>query len=221
MMNTIRVLVIGGGGVIPIHEGVNTGLLEQLRFTRTSTLAQGLETLEASPFQLVLLELSLAGTWPSDSAKKIFRMAQDLPVIGFVSDGETAKILEAVPGGAQDYVLKGSRPDSLTRTIQYAMERKQLTVDSDSGGEQLTKNEESIAHSSHAMRNALTCIFQFGNILIGGLAGELSEEQRQYLGIMLENASSIRNVLDGLRGVAPAGLGECAEKTGPLFKKEI
>jgi signal transduction histidine kinase len=80
-------------------------------------------------------------------------------------------------------------------------------------------NEQLIAHLSHEFRNALTCIFQFGNILIGGLAGELSKEQREYIGIMIENASNIRSVLDGLTEGAPAGLGECADKNGPLSRK--
>ena len=52
------------------------------------------------------------------------------------------------------------------------------------------------AYLSHELRNALACIQQFGNILVDGLAGELSSEQREYLGIMLENASKIRRVLD-------------------------
>jgi signal transduction histidine kinase len=54
---------------------------------------------------------------------------------------------------------------------------------------------------SHDLRNALACIQQFGNILIDGLAGELSGEQREYIGIMLENAAKIRSVL----GSAPDG----------------
>ena len=49
---------------------------------------------------------------------------------------------------------------------------------------------------SHELRNALACIHQFGNILVDGLAGELTGEQREYVGIMLENASQIREVLD-------------------------
>jgi signal transduction histidine kinase len=57
------------------------------------------------------------------------------------------------------------------------------------------------ANLSHELRNALACIQQFGNILLDGLAGKLSDEQREYLGIMLENASKIRCVLDsGLDG---------------------
>jgi signal transduction histidine kinase len=58
------------------------------------------------------------------------------------------------------------------------------------------------ANPSHEMRNALACIQQFGSILIDGLAGELSGEQREYIGIMLENASKIRRVLDS----EPAGI---------------
>jgi signal transduction histidine kinase len=51
--------------------------------------------------------------------------------------------------------------------------------------------------SSHELRNALFCIHQFGRIMLDGLAGELTSEQREYLGIMMENASTIRKVLDG------------------------
>jgi signal transduction histidine kinase len=52
------------------------------------------------------------------------------------------------------------------------------------------------ANLSHELRNALGCIHQFGNILVEELAGKLSDEQREYVGIMLENASQIRRLLD-------------------------
>ena len=59
------------------------------------------------------------------------------------------------------------------------------------------RSSELTAYLSHELRNALACIHQFGNILVDGLAGELTGEQREYVGIMLENASKIRAVLDG------------------------
>jgi two-component system sensor histidine kinase BarA len=73
-------------------------------------------------------------------------------------------------------------------------------------------SEELVADLSHEIRNALTCIVQFGNILEGGLAGELSAEQRQYLGIMMENASRIRSSLDRLTEVASSGLSQGTSK---------
>jgi DNA-binding NarL/FixJ family response regulator len=219
-MNTIRVLVIGGGEALPMRESTKPGLLEQIQVTQKPTLTEGLDAAQESPFQLVLLDLSLPDTSASESVTKILRMAQDFPVIAFVNDGETAKAVEALCAGAQGFLLIGCNFDSLSRTIQYAMERKQLTVDRQADRRQMTKdNEQLIAHLSHEFRNALTCIFQFGNILIGGLAGELSEEQREYLGIMLENASRIRSVLDGLTEGALAGIGESPDKKRPLPEK--
>jgi DNA-binding NtrC family response regulator len=217
MMNTMRVLVIGGSDALAIPESATTGILEQLRITRKPSLAEGLDALQESLFQLVLLDLSLPDTSASESVAKILRMARDLPVIAFLNDGETAKDVEVLCGGKQDYVVSECQSDRLIRTIRYAIERKQLIVDREAGRRLLTRNNEQlIAHLSHEIRNALTCIFQFGNILIGGLTGDLSEEQREYLGIMIENASRIRGALDGLTEVAPAAVGECADKNEPL-----
>jgi signal transduction histidine kinase len=61
----------------------------------------------------------------------------------------------------------------------------------------MTQDENELtAHMSHEVRNALACINQFGNILTDGLAGELTVVQREYIGIMLENAQKIRDLLD-------------------------
>jgi hypothetical protein len=71
----------------------------------------------------------------------------------------------------------------------------------------------------------LPCIHQFGNILVDGLAGELTGEQREYVSIMLENASRIRSVLDsaldGVPGAAEKSTSkiECVSKTGDLMDK--
>jgi signal transduction histidine kinase len=71
---------------------------------------------------------------------------------------------------------------------------------------------ELTAYLSHELRNALACIQQFGNILVDGLAGELSGEQREYVGIMLENASRIRSVLDAALDGTPDPLEKSTNK---------
>jgi signal transduction histidine kinase len=219
MTNTMRILVIGGGDALAIPESAKTGLREQLRITRKPSLADGLDALQESLFQLVLLDLSLLDTSASESVAKILRMATDLPVIAFLNDGETAEDVEALCG-TRDRFASGCQSDRLIRTIRYAIERKQLIVDREAGRQLMTNdNEQLIAHMSHKIRNALTCIFQFGNILIGGLAGDLSGEQREYLGIMIENASRIRTALDGLTEAAPAAVGERADKNESHLSK--
>ena len=73
---------------------------------------------------------------------------------------------------------------------------------------------------SHELRNALACIHQFGNILVDGLAGELTGEQREYVGIMLENASKIRSVLNSALDGVPGPPEKCANKIETVSKLE-
>jgi signal transduction histidine kinase len=73
---------------------------------------------------------------------------------------------------------------------------------------------------SHEFRNALACIQQFGNILVDGLTGELSGEQREYLGIILENASKIRKLLDSPQDGTSDPIEELTNKIGHVSKLE-
>jgi signal transduction histidine kinase len=76
------------------------------------------------------------------------------------------------------------------------------------------------AYLSHELRNALACIHQFGNILVEGLAGELTGEQREYVGIMLQNASKIRSVLDGALDGVPGRPENSTNKIERISKLE-
>jgi signal transduction histidine kinase len=216
MMNTIRVLAIGGGEALPMREGGAPGPAERVCVIRKPTLAEGLGALEISSFDFVLLDLSLTDIATDESVTKILRMAQDLPVVAFMNGGEAGGIVEGVRGSGQGCALNGGQADSLKRTIEYATERKQFIAARDAGPQPIRDNKLSVVKVSHEFRNALACIFQFGNILRGGLAGEMSEEQREYLGIMLENATRIRSLLDGPRPGVRGGPGQCEEKIGPL-----
>ena len=75
------------------------------------------------------------------------------------------------------------------------------------------RSTELTAYLSHELRNALACIHQFGNILVDGLAGELSGEQREYVGIMIQNASRIRTVVVDLIEAVPANGAEYTDET--------
>jgi signal transduction histidine kinase len=86
--------------------------------------------------------------------------------------------------------------------------------------ESIRRRSELTAHLSHEFRNALACIHQFGNILVDGLAGELSDEQREYVRIMLENASKIREVLDSALEGTPDSLEKSTNKIARVSKLE-
>jgi PAS domain S-box-containing protein len=58
--------------------------------------------------------------------------------------------------------------------------------------------DEFLSHVSHELRSPLTAIKQFTTILLGGLAGDLNKEQREYQQIVLKNIRQLQSMIDDL-----------------------
>jgi PAS domain S-box-containing protein len=63
---------------------------------------------------------------------------------------------------------------------------------------QMRFKDEFLSHVSHELRSPLTAIKQFTTILLGGLAGELNTEQREYQQIVLRNIRQLQAMIDDL-----------------------
>ena len=64
--------------------------------------------------------------------------------------------------------------------------------------DQMRFKDEFLSHVSHELRSPLTAIKQFTSILLGGLAGELNPEQREYQQIVLRNIGQLQSMIDDL-----------------------
>jgi DNA-binding response OmpR family regulator len=196
-MGNLRVLLIDAGKAPSMPRGTNDGRGEQFHFTHKPTLFEGLHVLRELRFDLVLLALSLPDASASESVTKVRKESGDLPLIALVSEDDATKAAQALRLGIDDYFVKGCGSDSLVHTMLHALERKRLLADKGQALQCVTETKAHLTrHLSHEVRNALACIHQFGTLMIDGLAGSVSDEQREYLCIMLENASTIRSVLD-------------------------
>ncbi|MGD0571054.1 MAG: CHASE3 domain-containing protein [Candidatus Sulfotelmatobacter sp.] len=74
--------------------------------------------------------------------------------------------------------------------------------------DQIRFKDEFLSHVSHELRSPLTAIKQFTNILLGGLAGELNKEQREYQQIVLKNIRQLQSMIDDLLDVTRAEAGK-------------
>lgn len=99
-------------------------------------LADALSMLGQRTFDAIVADLTLPDARGIDAVTRLQRMAPHLPVIVMSGSSEHELALEAVQLGAQDYIVKGRDGQrSLSRVIQYAMERKRF--------------EERLAHMAH------------------------------------------------------------------------
>jgi PAS domain S-box-containing protein len=64
--------------------------------------------------------------------------------------------------------------------------------------DQMQFKDDFLSHVSHELRSPLTAIKQFTSILLGGMAGELNAEQREFQQIVLKNIRQLQSMIDDL-----------------------
>ncbi len=93
----------------------------------TDHLAQGIERLHKSHYDIILLDLNLPDSHGLETFVKLSTEASKIPIIPLTGSGDEKLALEVMSLGAQDYLVKGSfNAGLLKRAILYAIERKRL-----------------------------------------------------------------------------------------------
>ncbi len=75
---------------------------------------------------------------------------------------------------------------------------------------QLELRDQLVSHVSHELRSPLTVIYQYVSILLDGLAGSISGQQREFLDIALKNALQLQRMIGDLIDSTRAGTGKLA-----------
>jgi signal transduction histidine kinase len=176
----------------------------------TDRLQTGLERLAKGGTDVLLLDLSLPDSLGLDTVHKVHARASDVPIVVLTGLDDEALAIKAVREGAQDYLIKGQVDGNLlVRSIRYAMERHRLLEELErSRQRQLQLKDQFLSHVSHELRSPLTTIQQFVTILLDGLAGNLTPEQREYMEIALRNTNQLGTMVGDLLEVARAETGK-------------
>ena len=99
----------------------------QLHFSER--LAHGLDFLANEKPDLVLLDLSLPDSLGLETFAKVYEHSPAVPIIVLTGTDDKTVALNAVKGGAQDYLVKGRLDrELLVRAMQYSIERKRYQV---------------------------------------------------------------------------------------------
>ena len=168
------------------------------------TLAAGLAALARGAADVVLLDLSLPDAEGLDSIGRVRAAAPHVPILVLTGREDEQLGLEAVRAGAQDYLVKGLDAGSLARGIAHAVERQRMLLELEATRrEQLALKDRVLSHVSHELRAPLNAIQGFVTLLMDGIGGETTADQREYLELAQRNAEQlsgmIRDLLDATR----------------------
>ena len=166
----------------------------------TDKLQTGLERLSRGKTDVLLLDLSLPDSIGLETVHKVHAHATGVPIVVLTGLNDEALAIKAVRQGAQDYLVKGQVDGNLlVRSIRYAIERHRLLIELETARqEQLQLKDQFLSHVSHELRSPLTSIHQFVTLLLDGLVGDLSPEQRECMEIALRNADQLGSMIGEL-----------------------
>ncbi len=108
-----------------VREALSDRVDDRFAVTHCERLEEAERVLRKSEFDLILLDLSLPDSRGLESFHRIHAAAPELPVVVMTGYDDEALAIEAVQGGAQDYLDK-SHLKWLVRAIRYAMERSRV-----------------------------------------------------------------------------------------------
>jgi len=168
-------------------------------------LSDGLASLKEQSPSVILLDLNLPDSQGADTFRKVLEKAPNVPVVILSGQDDEELSMKALHQGVQDYLVKGAfSSSSLDRAMRYAVERQSLLLSLEmSRKQQLEFKNQFLSHVSHELRTPLTCIHQFVTILLDGLAGEVSPEQRDHLKTIFKSVNQlgamVRDLLEASR----------------------
>jgi signal transduction histidine kinase/CheY-like chemotaxis protein len=74
--------------------------------------------------------------------------------------------------------------------------------------QELEMKDQFVSHVSHELRSPLAVIHQFVTLMLDGLAGEISAEQRENLDVVLKNTIQLREMISDLLDITRAEAGK-------------
>lgn len=183
------------------------------RFTveAVSTLTEGLALLDSpGTFDVIVLDLHLPDAAGLSTFNRAAAAAGSVPIVVCTGSGDDSLGITAVEHGAQDFVVKwGSDPESLGRTLLYAVQRsRQLAelqrhlVESADAGDRLaatnTAIREFLAMVVHEIRTPITVISGYATLLRDAPETFTPAEQVESLSTILLQTERLRRLTDTL-----------------------
>jgi signal transduction histidine kinase len=180
------------------------------------------------PVDAVLLDLSLPDSQGLETFRRINRHSPQTPIVVLTGLVDQTSAVEALRGGAQDYLIKGEiDASSLARSIRYAIERKQAedeirrlnaelerrVAERTARLESANRELESFAYSvSHDLRAPLRALDGFSQVLLEDYAEVLDEQGRGYLERIRAADARMSTLIDALLELSRLTRGELSRE---------
>lgn len=171
-------------------------LVGDVTLQHVETLSEGLDALEQNAHDMLFLDLGLPESTGRQTLNRVLERGLGVPIVVLTGLNDRDAAVEAIQGGAQDYLLKDDLDaDTLARSLRYAMERHQQEKELRRQNERL---DEFASVVSHDLRNPL-------NVAEGRLEIAKNETDSEHLDIAADALDWMERLIEDLLTLARQG----------------
>lgn len=182
----------------------------------------GLEKIKETKPDLVLIDLKMPGI----SGMEVLEKTKDIDpsIISVVITGYATieSAVEAMKKGAYDFLPKPFTPEELRIIIRRGLERRKLTLETESLRREKKLMEETfITMVSHQLRSPLVAILQYFEVILGGIAGDVSPKQKEMISRAKDRLESLLRLINDWLDLARIDQGLLVNKFKPISLKNV
>jgi two-component system, sensor histidine kinase and response regulator len=171
-----------------------------------SCLAEAFEFVSRTQFDVVAFDLMLPDSTGIEGLRTFLAATPRSPVVVLTANADEGLAIEALACGAEDYLFKGQFDQPLlVRTMRYAIERHRNRAQLEQATTELRLKNAELAHANdeknrflgiaaHDLRNPLSVVLGYTELMLAEDAGPISDDQRDVLG-------SVRSSIEFMLGL--------------------
>jgi len=187
----------------------------------------GLEKIETSPPDFVLIDLKMPGIDGLEVLEKVKKIDPDIISIVITGYATVESAVEAMKRGAYDFLPKPFTPEELRLIIRRGVERMRLIQEAETLRQEKKLIEENfITMVSHQLRSPVVAVAQYFEVILGGMAGDIAPQQKDMLTKAKIRLEGLLDLINDWLSIARMNGGQLVERLTPttlepLLKKQI
>ena len=169
-----------------------------------------LELLRKGSITLLITDLEDPGLNGLEGVKSVRAEFPDLPIVCLAGLGSSLPEVEGVASGVTDYIIKPFTFDQMRAKLTWVIYEKNLIRDLTKKSMELERITEELKRVeqlksdfilgiSHELRTPLTVIKEVFSLVLEERIGNLTDDQKEYLGIANKNILRLGSMIDALQ----------------------
>lgn len=184
--------------------------------------SSGLKKIKEIKPDLVLIDLKMPGINGFEILEKLKEVDPNIIPVVITGYATVESAVDAMKMGAYDFLPKPFTPDELRIIIKRGLERRKLTLETESLRREKKLIEENfITMVSHQLRSPLVAIQQYFEVILAGMAGKVDKKQKEMILRARDRLEALLNLISDWLDVARLDNGQIVDKLKPLSLKKI